>query len=177
MRKPNKKATVTEVSRCFGGDDCGWAWPKLKIYNCELDNYSGAMYVLALCKLWRVSVKRLMWKMLAMLTVQAALCGTARGVGAADTVTLFVRQFPAPRKSRGCVWLAAGGPDESGAALYSMVGTTETTTYSRNPFCPSVKPAAPLPRPARPCRWPSSCNRHGWPFEYSRPAGFRCAMR
>lgn len=39
---------------------------------------------------------------------------------AAATVTLFVRKFPAVgvRKSRGQVWLIAGGPGESGASLY-----------------------------------------------------------
>ncbi|MCG6119113.1 MAG: alpha/beta hydrolase, partial [Blastomonas sp.] len=38
----------------------------------------------------------------------------------AATVTLFVRKFPAlgVRRSRGQVWLIAGGPGESGASLY-----------------------------------------------------------
>lgn len=46
----------------------------------------------------------------------------ARDTASADaaTVTLFVRKFPAVgvRRSRGQVWLIAGGPGESGASLY-----------------------------------------------------------
>lgn len=98
-------------------------------------------------------MKCAMWKMFILFAIPAALCGAARGAdftpcadagavpalqgslcarqvvpasydaGASDTVTLFVRRFPAPRKSRGSVWLVAGGPGESGASLYSMVGT------------------------------------------------------
>lgn len=46
----------------------------------------------------------------------------AKDTASADaaTVTLFVRKFPAVgvRRSRGQVWLIAGGPGESGASLY-----------------------------------------------------------
>ncbi|HEV7815629.1 MAG TPA: alpha/beta fold hydrolase [Janthinobacterium sp.] len=38
------------------------------------------------------------------------------------SVTLFVREFPALKKSRGTVWLVAGGPGESGASLYPFIG-------------------------------------------------------
>lgn len=38
-----------------------------------------------------------------------------------DSVTLFLRQFPAVKKSRGAVWLVADGPGESGAALYPLL--------------------------------------------------------
>lgn len=37
------------------------------------------------------------------------------------SVTIFVRQFPAPKKSKGAVWLVAGGPGESGASLYPLI--------------------------------------------------------
>lgn len=36
---------------------------------------------------------------------------------------LFVRKFPAQGKSRGMVWLVAGGPGESGASLYPLLKT------------------------------------------------------
>ena len=40
--------------------------------------------------------------------------------GSAATLELFVRKFPAVR-SRGSVWLVAGGPGESGASLYALL--------------------------------------------------------
>lgn len=40
---------------------------------------------------------------------------------AAGNIKLFVRAFPAAEKSKGTVWLVAGGPGESGASLYPMV--------------------------------------------------------
>ncbi len=38
-----------------------------------------------------------------------------------DTIELFVRKFPGSGRSRGSLWLIAGGPGESGAALYSFI--------------------------------------------------------
>ncbi len=48
----------------------------------------------------------------------------ARHEAAADAgqLTLFVRKFPATGPRRGSVWAIAGGPGESGAALYPFVG-------------------------------------------------------
>jgi pimeloyl-ACP methyl ester carboxylesterase len=39
------------------------------------------------------------------------------------SVNIFVREFPAPKKSKGSVWLVAGGPGDSGAALYPSIAT------------------------------------------------------
>lgn len=39
----------------------------------------------------------------------------------AGVIKLFVREFPASGKSKGTVWLVAGGPGESGASLYPMI--------------------------------------------------------
>ncbi|NEX94444.1 alpha/beta fold hydrolase [Caulobacter sp. 17J65-9] len=38
-------------------------------------------------------------------------------------IDLFVREFPAKGRSKGQVWLVAGGPGESGATFYSMLAT------------------------------------------------------
>ena len=38
-------------------------------------------------------------------------------------IGLFVRKFPAPERSRGQIWLVAGGPGESGASFYPMLAT------------------------------------------------------
>jgi pimeloyl-ACP methyl ester carboxylesterase len=48
--------------------------------------------------------------------------GTAVGT-AADTLDLFVRKFPASGRSKGTLWLIAGGPGESGASFYPFLGT------------------------------------------------------
>lgn len=40
-----------------------------------------------------------------------------------ESVELFVRRFPAEGRRRGEVWLAAGGPGESGAAFYPVLAT------------------------------------------------------
>lgn len=48
--------------------------------------------------------------------------GAATG-GAAETVALFVRKFPATGRRRGSVWLVAGGPGESGASFYPFLAT------------------------------------------------------
>jgi len=42
---------------------------------------------------------------------------------AADSVDLFIRKFPAAGRSRGSVWLVAGGPGESGASFYPFLAT------------------------------------------------------
>jgi pimeloyl-ACP methyl ester carboxylesterase len=36
---------------------------------------------------------------------------------------IFVRKFPAAGRAKGSVWLVSGGPGESGASLYPMLGT------------------------------------------------------
>lgn len=41
----------------------------------------------------------------------------------AETISLFVRKFPAPQRAAGVVWLIAGGPGESGASLYPFVSS------------------------------------------------------
>jgi pimeloyl-ACP methyl ester carboxylesterase len=38
-----------------------------------------------------------------------------------ETLSLFIRQFPAPTTSKGTLWLIAGGPGESGASLYDRI--------------------------------------------------------
>lgn len=48
----------------------------------------------------------------------------ARSAAQSDStarISIFVRKFPAPKLSRGTVWLVAGGPGESGASLYAML--------------------------------------------------------
>jgi pimeloyl-ACP methyl ester carboxylesterase len=40
---------------------------------------------------------------------------------AGEQLSLFVRKFPAAGRSRGTVWLVAGGPGESGASLYPFI--------------------------------------------------------
>lgn len=46
----------------------------------------------------------------------------AQGQGA-ETLELFVRKIPAQGRSKGSVWLVAGGPGESGASFYSLLPT------------------------------------------------------
>ena len=41
----------------------------------------------------------------------------------AETLQLFVRKIPAEGRSKGSVWLVAGGPGESGASFYSLLPT------------------------------------------------------
>lgn len=62
----------------------------------------------------------------------AALAGTLcahftapldRGQPGGDKIDLFVRKFPARGRSRGQVWLVAGGPGESGASFYPLLAT------------------------------------------------------
>jgi pimeloyl-ACP methyl ester carboxylesterase len=43
-----------------------------------------------------------------------------------ETVDLFLREFPAAGRSRGQVWLVAGGPGESGASFYPLLATLRT---------------------------------------------------
>ena len=38
-----------------------------------------------------------------------------------DSISLFVRKFPARKTSEGSIWLISGGPGESGASLYPLV--------------------------------------------------------
>jgi pimeloyl-ACP methyl ester carboxylesterase len=38
-----------------------------------------------------------------------------------DKISLFIRKFPARTKSRGQIWLVAGGPGESGASFYPLL--------------------------------------------------------
>lgn len=44
-----------------------------------------------------------------------------------ESITLFVRKFPARRTARGTVWLLAGGPGESGASLYPFLDVLRRT--------------------------------------------------
>lgn len=53
--------------------------------------------------------------------VAAPLTYKAGQAESAETISLFVRKFPAPQKPAGSVWLIAGGPGESGASLYPFV--------------------------------------------------------
>ena len=58
-----------------------------------------------------------------------SLCALVEADGAAEPsldrppVKLFVRKFPAIGSSRGAVWIIAGGPGESGASFYPLLGT------------------------------------------------------
>lgn len=38
-----------------------------------------------------------------------------------DSISLFVRKFPATKKRKGSIWLIPGGPGESGASLYPLI--------------------------------------------------------
>ena len=40
-----------------------------------------------------------------------------------ETISLFVRRFPARDQAHGSLWLIAGGPGESGASLYNLIET------------------------------------------------------
>ncbi len=55
-------------------------------------------------------------------TVSAPLSYSDPAPGQPGEMRLFVRQFPAAGQSKGTLWLVAGGPGESGASLYSMLG-------------------------------------------------------
>ena len=45
------------------------------------------------------------------------------GVSGGETISLFIRKFPAPGPAKGSLWLIAGGPGESGASLYDRLPT------------------------------------------------------
>lgn len=45
------------------------------------------------------------------------------GAGGGETISLFIRKFPASGPAKGRLWLIAGGPGESGASLYDRLPT------------------------------------------------------
>jgi Predicted hydrolases or acyltransferases (alpha/beta hydrolase superfamily) len=59
--------------------------------------------------------------------LQSSLCATLNvpleyGTDMDETIELFVRKFPAKQEKKGSIWLVAGGPGESGASLYPLIG-------------------------------------------------------